>query len=380
MGKIDNSKFIMKLKNIIIKVITFLGLKPLALRYISNIVHQPPFSEADVSDQKIFSTFTSSSGHQFNLYSGFRDRIKPNWRDMLNENATDYPNANTLKTRLHAWENRIQGPFKILKNLGFNPIEKIVLEIGAYDGATAYAISKHGANRVIATDYTTYYYNQLNKENKEFELYKRETEKLFNLRKSYKTIVTEKYYNNVDFVEDDICNTTLTENLADLIVSWEVLEHITEPQHAIRNIFKALKPGGWVFHEYNPFFSIDGGHSPCTLDFPWGHARLNSNDFHRYIETFRKNEKGMALPFYEKNLNRMTISDLKSYCELAGFEIVALIPWSKKSHLEKITHALYQQVIENYNTASICDLSSPSVWIFMRKPIKSDNTNCTSSK
>jgi hypothetical protein len=200
MGNIDKSSFIMKLKHTIIKTITFLGLKPLALRLISNIVHQPPFSDADVSDQKIFSTFTSSIGHEFNLYSGFRDRIKPNWRDMLNENAIDYPNAKTLKTRLHSWEIRIQEPFKILKNLGFSPIGKIVIEIGAYDGATAYAISKHGAHRVIATDYTTYYYNQLNKENKEFELYRREAKKLFNLRNSYKNIVTEKYHKNVDFV------------------------------------------------------------------------------------------------------------------------------------------------------------------------------------
>ena len=70
-------------------------------------------------------------------------------------------------------------------------------------------------------------------------------------------------------------------------------------------MFRILKPGGYSFHEYNPFFSFNGGHSLCTLDFMWGHVRLSSIDFPKYLKQFRPFEYDLAMRFYKENLNRM---------------------------------------------------------------------------
>ena len=43
----------------------------------------------------------------------------------------------------------------------------------------------------------------------------------------------------------------------DVIVSWEVLEHITSPNDAFKEMARILKKGGFAFHEYNPFFSVE---------------------------------------------------------------------------------------------------------------------------
>ena len=45
---------------------------------------------------------------------------------------------------------------------------------------------------------------------------------------------------------------------------------------------------GIVFNKYNPFFCQGGGHSLCSLDFPWGHVRLTPIEFDRYMEEYRR--------------------------------------------------------------------------------------------
>ena len=62
----------------------------------------------------------------------------------------------------------------------------------------------------------------------------------------------------------------------------------------------------------NPFFSFNGGHSLCTLDFMWGHVRLSETEFERYLIQFRPKENKVAMKFYRNNLNRMTLKKLNT--------------------------------------------------------------------
>ena len=88
-----------------------------------------------------------------------------------------------------------------------------------------------------------------------------------------------------------------------------------------------LRPGGIGYHVYNPFFSANGGHSLCTLDFPWGHVRLDALDFERYLEEIRPADAAQTLRFYRESLNRMTFVDLRATVAAAGLDLVALLPW-----------------------------------------------------
>jgi ubiquinone/menaquinone biosynthesis C-methylase UbiE len=73
----------------------------------------------------------------------------------------------------------------------------------------------------------------------------------------------------------------------DLVVSQTVLEHVHDIGAAFREIARVLVPGGLAYHEVEPWFAPRGGHSLCTLDFPWGHVRTTEAEFARYVETFR---------------------------------------------------------------------------------------------
>jgi SAM-dependent methyltransferase len=187
------------------------------------------------------------------------------------------------------------------------------------------------------------------------------------LRDAYSSNLDKQTARKVSFLEDDICSSSLRSESADVVMSWEVLEHVTRPEDAFRQIARILKPGGFAFHEYNPFFSMNGGHSLCTLDFPWGHARLNAADFERYLDEIRPGEKSVSLSFYRNNLNRMTLSELKLYVQKAGLTLLSLLPWCSREHLAAVSSENLSQCKRVYPSVELMDLISPTVWILLRK-------------
>jgi SAM-dependent methyltransferase len=148
-------------------------------------------------------------------------------------------------------------------------------------------------------------------------------------------VVAGRPVGSVTFVEDDITASTLEPATFDLIVSFEVLEHVARPADAFAAMARLLRPGGVMFHDYNPFFSTIGGHSLSTLDLPWGHARLSDDDVERYLREMRPAEVEQALRFYRDSLNRMTLADLRDAIAGAGLESVAIIPWHQRSLLAR---------------------------------------------
>ena len=42
----------------------------------------------------------------------------------------------------------------------------------------------------------------------------------------------------VSFVEDGICNSKIKSNSKDLIISWDTLEHLNNPQKAFEEMFR----------------------------------------------------------------------------------------------------------------------------------------------
>ena len=86
-------------------------------------------------------------------------------------------------------------------------------------------------------------------------------------------------------------------------------------------MFRILKPVGTHFMSIIPFLVLmEDIVFFCTLDFMWGHVRLSTKDFQKYIKQFRPFEYDLAIRFYNENLNRMTSTQLKQYIKIAGFE------------------------------------------------------------
>ena len=169
-------------------------------------------------------------------------------------------------------------------------------------------------------------------------------------------------------MEDDITATGLEPGTFDAIVSFEVLEHVQDPRAAFTAMARLLRPGGIVYHDYNPFFAANGGHSLCTLDFPWGHARLDAADFKRYVADLRPDEFDQALRFYSESLNRMTRAELRDSIADAGLDLLHVLPWSDRALVRHLTPDVVAEVSRVHPRATIEDLITTFVVVVARRP------------
>jgi ubiquinone/menaquinone biosynthesis C-methylase UbiE len=162
------------------------------------------------------------------------------------------------------------------------------------------------------------------------------------------------------------------ENEYDIIFSWETFEHIINPKESLKRIYKALKPGGVSFHNYNPFFCSSGGHSMCTLDYPFAHILLTNKDFKKYTtEVIPENppEKYSELSynFFTKNLNRMTQQDLKNHIKEAGFKTLDFITMPDFNVLNYLDNSVLTAAKKLYPNLTLNDLLCSNVYFLIQK-------------
>ena len=332
-------------------------------------LQKKPIKKYRIKKDKVFGIFNDSFGNRIELLSGLRDRIKPSWRMMINPVKTVIKAPSIKKMELKIKEqtqalNRIEN-FLQTQSLSF--VDKEILEIGAYDGSSAYAFASLGAKRVLATDMAAYYINQTPGGVVSNDAIAEKNIELKQTRDAYSKVINQEDAPKVSFIEDDITVSSVASNSMDVIVSWEVLEHITSPNDAFKEMSRILKPGGFAFHEYNPFFSVDGGHSLCTLDFPWGHARLTNDDFEKYYDQIRPNEKDVSLSFFHNDLNRMTHLQLAECIENNGMRAVSIIPWYSSDDQSHLTNDMLEQCKNIHPTVELVDLVAPIVWVLCEK-------------
>ena len=327
-----------------------------------------------------YQTFKDENGQIFNVIPGLRDFLKPYWRSMFQPPSYTLPE----EERVHQlFNNALNSAKNALKTLSLFDIEvknAKAIEIGCDDGSKSVALRYLGVREVIGSDVIEYFANSsikhigIDKLEENFRKY------LYNLRMKFinnyfpltpiKKVDPDyniKNINNLSFVYDDITNSKLPSEEFDLVFSWECLEHFIDPKKAVLNISRILKTGGYAYHRYNPFFALNGGHSLCTLDIPWGHALLSEKGFLKYIREFRLNELELSKNFYLKCLNRMTLKDLKEYAREANLETMLLLPSPNPEHLDILDLQTLIRVKGHYSSVDILELISPWITIIHKK-------------
>jgi ubiquinone/menaquinone biosynthesis C-methylase UbiE len=318
---------------------------------------------------RVFGNFIDSYGNSFPLLQGLRDDLKPGWQAIKTPQQNCLPSIDSINQTAIYIKKRMSKLFVILNSFSLNTKGKTILEIGCGDGQTSYLFAMNNAAKVIGSDISTFYIKNAAKTPCSKKKFYQQNQSMKKLREKVAMTVfsNDRKLNNVNFIEDDICSSKIASSSCDYIFSWEVLEHLKDPEKAFAQMSRILKPNGIMFHEYNPFFAINGGHSACTLDFPWGHVRLDAKDFIRYINEVRSEEKEVAKNFYESCLNRMTITDLHQIIKKTGFENLSQIFWSNEKDFSLISPESAIQAKTNYPNATVIDLITPKIWILLKK-------------
>jgi len=314
--------------------------------------------------------FKKDDGVNVTLLKGLRTDIKPNWEGMVHPTASSkLPDEKGLSRKAKVCMKNVNELELLLGAYGMSLQGKSLLEVGCYDGIHAYQLSGLTGKVVIASDISSYYIVQQQGCKVDEPTLTNKQGHLDELRNHCISWLGAKnsHVGKVKFVEDDISKTNLPGACVDIICSWEVMEHISDPEEAFKNMYKLLKPGGVCFHEYNPFFSIDGGHSLCTLDFHWGHTRLTGSEFDRYVDSLRPEENEIDKSFFHQSLNRMTLELLKKYATSAGFTVKTIIPWVNEYHAELVENDVLVQTKIIHPTAEMLDLISPKIWLLLQK-------------
>lgn len=277
-----------------------------------------------------------------------RDKIKANWRQMLQ--PWQMPDENELAESLAKGRARVDGLQQIL---GAGP-PGTVLEIGCYDGSAAFALAERGFV-VYASDVADYYRDQ--------SVDGRGAD-LVQLRNAISRYTPARPW----FLHDDLCRSTLPDRSFDLVCSWDVLEHLIDPAAAFKQMARILKPGGLMYHVYNPFFSLDGGHSLCTLDEPWQHCRAGGDEVQAWLLEHRPSEAWQAMRFYDRCLNRMTLGDMLGHMRNAGLHFGKCTVTQPEEAKAMLTPEIMAEVQALHPSVTETDLLSSFVTVTGRKP------------
>lgn len=302
--------------------------------------------------------FMDSRGHEHQMFEDLRPWIVPLWVRSTSTPASDLFDPEkareNCRSRMNHVRTALPSLIAILETWGFGLEGKHVLEVGCGHGEFAFGLAEFGASEVVGTNLAQYYEHEGSKER---------------LEQTWSTLseVTGISRDRVSFVFDDVAQSELEPESFDMIFTNEVLEHLVEYPKAFAGMASLLKPGGVALHEYNPFFCATGGHLDCTLDIPWGHARLSPEDFERYLETYRPDELQDGLDFFHKGLNRMTFRNLEEASSDSGLQLLELLPWIDKEDVDQVDARLLEEVRHLYPTATIRDLTSRFVWALHQK-------------
>ena len=169
-------------------------------------------------------------------------------------------------------------------------------------------------------------------------------------------LLKEKFFrNNFDFPLDPIefnmtsaMDLIYRDALFDFVCSFNAFEHIPDPEIALSEIARVLKPGGYAYLTFDPIWTADtGNHFFHRVEEPWAHLVLKDEDF---ISEMKKNgADSWEIDEYKYAMNRVRLSCYKSIFSIQtkkfNLQLVNLITWKGLTQDSYRHHRNYQTAL-----------------------------------
>jgi SAM-dependent methyltransferase len=311
--------------------------------------------------------FRDAQGTEFPLIDGYRQRVwRLDWETMLRERAQPTPETARRCGLAESGRDQVRRLNEFLRLWNVDLRGSRILEVGCFSGAACYALMEAGASHVGGLDVPAHFTNVLHPTATDVA---RQTAYLATLREAvrgeFESATPGLNAAAVGFFDCDVADFEASESY-DLVVSWNTVEHLLDPERAWGGIARCLRPGGVCAHGHHPFFCESGGHFD-TLDFPWGHVRLSSDDFRRYIRELRPKEVEIAEWRFFHTMGRSTLTDLRQHIETASLEVLDILA-STDRKWDTLPTRVMEECRTNYPTITSTDLLASEVWILARRP------------
>lgn len=92
------------------------------------------------------------------------------------------------------------------------------------------------------------------------------------------------------FLLGDALHLPLEAESFDVVIMNDFMEHIYDPEGAIREAMRILKPGGRIFVNFPPYFHPTGAHLSDVIGIPWVHLLFSERTL---IDAYRELVRGL---------------------------------------------------------------------------------------
>jgi SAM-dependent methyltransferase len=207
---------------------------------------------------------------------------------------------------------------------------------------------------------------------------------------SVDTLHYDEFFQKIVQLQMSASNMFFRDQMFDLVFSNAVLEHVKCPEEVFSEMYRVLKVGGYAYHHWNPFASLEmGGHDiGIPFHFPWAHLRLSpqqhidklnevlidpdllmrANSPGHTISKERARELVKDVPLFYRNmmedLNKVRIREMLDHASRAGLQIVSETCHIHDSARSYLTAEIKAELADYSNEELLCHYHS----IVLRRP------------
>ena len=201
--------------------------------------------------------------------------------------------------------------------------DKVILDLGCGLGGATFVYSKKGVKQAIGL----------------------EIERACLV--AAKQHIKEKYggCDKLVFLNGDAVSVPLKSNSVDLVVANDFMEHVLQPEAAIKEVLRVLKEGGFFFFEFPAYYSPRGAHMHYHIYTPWCHVFFSVDTLVKAarIIAAKQNQFWVFHSDWERkcrlNLNKLTIKGfLRILLRQRDYELVKLYFRSEYKLLQPLVY------------------------------------------